>query len=106
NEYVVTNHSMNGGRVTTPGELEEAGLLADLPKVELPADFKLGSKPGPMPNYQTCLDRARKRKDGQPDRSAADAMFVKLALLWGRPEKDIEVGLGNVSEKAKERRNG
>jgi len=92
---------VNQGRVTTPAELDDAGLLADPDIREF--DWKADGPPGDWPDYIRCLEDVPKReRDGQPDRSRADAQFVFFSLRRRRSVEEITVKLFEVSDRARE----
>ena len=66
-------------------ELLQMGLLAAPEPIKIPAAFAgTSSNSRPWPSYQICLERAPKRKDGNPDRSRADFAYCLTAITGGR----------------------
>ena len=95
------------GRVMTPEQLEQMGLLAPPEPVKAPASPPRVSETQNTrrwPSYEISLMRAKKRKDGMPDRSDADFKWCLTALTGGKTIGDTEAKLLEVSERAKERR--
>jgi hypothetical protein len=95
------------GRMTTPAELEQLGLVAPPEEFApfVPARSS-GSRPGTgWPSYQTALDRAPLNRDGTgPDRSNADLKWAMTALgLFRRGEKETAAELMKLSEKARQK---
>src|SRR5262249_20761703 len=105
--FRVRVHSANPGRIMTPSELEEAGLLADPPpETELQAipDSPRGNW---WPDWKRCLaDKEAQAKNEnikrESHRSEADAAFACLSLRYGHSEQAIAAKLLEVSERAKQ----
>jgi hypothetical protein len=80
------------------------GLLAAAEPAKIPPSFALSSTGSrPWPSYEICLQRAPRRKDGNPDRSRADMAFCLTSLTGGRQVEETIAKLNEVSERAKER---
>ena len=92
------------GRVLTEKELSQMGLLAAPEPVKIPSAFAgTSTNIRPWPSYQICLERAPKRKDGNPDRSRADFAYCLTAITGGRGVEETAAKLLEVSERARER---
>jgi hypothetical protein len=100
------------GRIMTPPQLEELGLLtAPEPAqsssvVDFPARrvHRLHHRERQWPDYERCLLGASRSGDGNgPDRSLADFFFCKMAAQRGWSVKETANKLSEVSEKARER---
>jgi hypothetical protein len=98
NNWRVRIHSINQGRITTPAELDDAGLLADPERQAF--DWDPNGPPGAWPDYQRCVED--KTVNGVCDRSAADAQFVFFALKRRRTVEELAAKLLEVSDRAKE----
>ena len=106
----VTIVETHPGRVMTPAQLEELGLLAPPEPVKaVPLKFtrqaeRASGKTRQWPSYEMSLAGAPPAQDGTgPDRSKADFWFSYLALQRGWSAEDTEAKLLEVSEKARER---
>jgi hypothetical protein len=93
------------GRITTPAELDEMGLVG-APDAIVPA---LAASPprsrGPRrwPDYRRCLDGAPANSAGDgPDVSRADFTFAMIAADWGWSVDDVAGRLMEESVKAQE----
>lgn len=105
-QYPVVNivHAVPG-RVMTPEQLTQMGLLSAPEPVKVIAPYAATSSGGrAWPSYQICLQRAQLKKDGNPDRSKADFAFALTALTGGKSIDETTAKLLEVSERAKERR--
>ena len=95
------------GRIVTPAELDEFGLLGPLPEVSAEQDASTRPTSSGWPSYQIALAGALKKSDGMPDESNADARFVTVAITrfgWTNSErKRIAEKLREVSEHARDR---
>ena len=92
------------GRVLTQEELSRMGLIAAPEPIKVPVAFAgTISNIRPWPSYQICLERAPKRKDGNPDRSRADYNWSLTALTGQKGIEETIVKLLEVSERARER---
>jgi hypothetical protein len=99
NGWRVRVDSINPGRIVTPSELEDAGLLGDPP----PATewtWQPNGAPGAWPDYQRCVES--KTVNGVCDRSRADMQFTVFALKRRRSPEEVAAKLAEVSTKAKE----
>ncbi len=93
------------GRVATTAELEAAGLpppVSPIPPLPAPRS-RVERAPRTWPDYQRCLNEAKRKASGGPDRSEADKNWCILARGRGWPELEIESKLREVSDKAKRR---
>jgi hypothetical protein len=92
----------NLGRVVTPSELDDFGLLAPEEKpviLATPTRYRSNVKP-----YSHYLAAAPPRnKDKQPDRSRADQAFVNQLIGAGWCDENIIAELMKESERAKEK---
>jgi hypothetical protein len=96
---------MTPGRIATVAELEAAGLLAPVSPPPQPKEPRPPATRAPQtwPDYQRCLNEARRKGNGEPDRSEADKNWCILAGGRGWSESEIEAKLCEVSDKAKRR---
>lgn len=107
----VTIVETHPGRVLTPEQLEELGLLARSEPLKATAlKFTRHGENGTAkhrqwPSYEKALAGAPHGHDG-PDRSRADFWFSYLALQRGWSAEETEAMLLEVSEKANERVRG
>jgi hypothetical protein len=99
NGWRVQIHSLAPGRIVTPSELEDAGLLAD-PDAQA-FEWTATGPAGDWPDYKRCLES--KTVEGRADRSAADAQFVFFALKRRIEPEAIAKKLLELSDKAKGR---
>ncbi len=94
------------GRIMTPEDLQQLNLLAEPEPVRVPVAPPRVSRDcdgsHPWPRYDICLMRARKKKDGSPDRSHADISFAMIAITGGHSIEDTAAKLAEVSEKARD----
>jgi hypothetical protein len=96
------------GRIVTPEELEQAGLLAAAPvrpastSTESPR-YRNSTIPGEWPDYQHYVSRAPLKEDGQPNLSRADESFVVRCYSLGHSRHSIAAMLRSVREKAARR---
>jgi hypothetical protein len=103
------------GRVMTPAQLEQMGLLA-APEPEIPATAftsRTGQGRGGAqrarsdkvwPDYAKSLAGAPRNDSGNgPDRSLADFAWCMTAIDWGWSIEETAAKLPEVSEKARER---
>jgi hypothetical protein len=94
------------GRVMTAERLQYMGLLAEAEPVKIPAPPARVSvnygKDHPWPSYDICFMRARRKKDGTPDRSHADISFCLVSLTGGHSIEETAARLEQVSEKARQ----
>jgi hypothetical protein len=93
------------GRVMTPERLQQMELLAESEPVKAhsaPARVSADSLLHPWPSYKICVMRARKKKDGSPDRSHADISFCMISITGGHPAEATAAKLEEVSEKARQ----
>jgi hypothetical protein len=94
------------GRMASAEELEQAGLLAPVPppSPHPPQDRPKATRaPRAWPDYQRSLTDAKRKSNGQPDRSDADKNWSILARERGWSENDIAAKLQEVSDKARQR---
>jgi hypothetical protein len=93
------------GRVVTPEQLEQCGLLA--PEEAIVRDTYVSRNAAGdrrWPDYARCLAGAPQNAEGTgPDRSKADYTFCKFAAQRGFTVEEIATELPLVSEKARER---
>jgi RepB DNA-primase from phage plasmid len=104
---IVTIDQAVRGRILTSAQLQEMGLLAAPEPVKPPSSPPRVSGTQysrQWPSYEISLMRAKKRKDGMPDRSDADFKWYLTALTGGKTVEDTKAKLLEVSERAKERR--
>jgi DNA invertase Pin-like site-specific DNA recombinase len=100
---VIMTHAAPG-RVMTQEELSRLGLLVAAEPVKVPLSFApAGAGSRPWPSYEICLQRAPKRKDGNPDRSRADMSFCLTSITGGRTADETAAKLLEVSDRARER---
>jgi hypothetical protein len=96
------------GRIVTPEELEQAGLLADAPAVpaltlvESPR-YSNSKLPTEWPDYQYYVSRAPAKEDGQPNLNSADESFVVRCLALGHPRYSVGAKLRSLRDKAANR---
>ena len=100
------------GRIMTPEQLQEMGLLA-APEPALAKDTNvLHEAPArvsptydrPWPSYQIMLSRTRPKRDGSgPDRSLADYSYAMICVTGGKTVEDTVAKLMEVSQNAQER---
>jgi len=103
----VSIDSVACGRIVTPEQLQQLGLLASPEPIRTPPCPRRVSETQNTrrwPSYEISLMRARKRKDGLPDRSDADFKWCLTALTGGKSVEDTKAKLLEVSERAQERR--
>ena len=80
------------------------GLLAVPEPVKIPPSFApVSSNNRPWPSYEICLQRAPRKKDGNPDRSRADFSFALTSLTGSHGVEETIAKLNEVSDRAKER---
>lgn len=94
------------GRIVTPEQLEQLGLLAEPEPVKLIHAPRRVSPPldRPWPSYEITLSRTRPRRDGSgPDRSLADFNFAMTCFTGGKTIEDTIARLMEVSPNAQER---
>jgi hypothetical protein len=106
NQFRVRVLNTTPGRITTPDELEQAGLLPPVPprSPRSPQDKPKASRaPRTWPDYQRCLTEAKRKDNGQSDRSDADKNWCILARGRGWSEDETAAKLQEVSEKARKR---
>jgi hypothetical protein len=100
----VTIREAQPGRMTSPAELEQLGLVAP-PEIFVPLP---PARPGfhgtdKWPSYAMCLDRAPRNRDGSgPDRSRADYVWCMIAISWDHGVDDTAERLMQESRKARE----
>jgi hypothetical protein len=90
------------GRMVTPAELEDAGLVAPPAAARAPSCFHESADNRGWPDYERCSRGAPLRADGLPDRSSADFLWCKWALERSNSLDAVRVKLLEVSEKARE----
>jgi hypothetical protein len=92
--------AFNPGRIVTPEELENAGLLPERPKPRPVERASRSRLPVSWPDYDNSL--------ALTDRSAADWKFARAAEKLGWTQTHVEAMLTEISDKAQERsrRNG
>src|SRR4051812_230645 len=98
-------HSTEPGRVTSPAELEQLGLVAPLeefaPLHASPARSIFGSN-RKWPSYAIALDGAPLNSEGTgPDTSRADFVWCMTAITWGFSKEETAERLMLESTKAK-----
>lgn len=96
------------GLVVRRADLEARGLAAKTPPAPpaLPPRHASLSRPGgPLrfPDYPRCLRDAKRKAEGQPDRSGADHFFCYLSAQWGWSVEATAEELLRVSAKAQEK---
>jgi hypothetical protein len=99
-------------RFVTEPELQDAGLLApDVPPCDSPLPPAPEKRPMDKivhrvhaPNYEKCLQSVAKKKNGKPDRSAADLLFAVTCLNWKLAFDETVALLKRASAKARVRR--
>jgi hypothetical protein len=98
------------GRVMTPEQLEDMGLVAAPEPVKSAALIRSSHKAHApstgraWPSYEITLSRTRAKKDGSgPDRSLADFNWSMIALTGGKSIEDTIAKLLEVSPRAQER---
>jgi hypothetical protein len=109
----VTILEAHPGRVMTPEQLKDLGLLAP-PEPAQSAPLKFTHRGGSTsatgrqwPSYERALAGAPLNHDGSgPDRSRADFWWSYLALQRGWSSAETEAMLVEVSERARERARG
>jgi hypothetical protein len=94
------------GRIATEQELEAANLLAPVPPPVRPSTQDRAPAqraPRTWPDYQRCLDEAKRKLGGEPDRSEADKNWSILAVGRGWLRSDVFYKLCELSSKARNR---
>jgi hypothetical protein len=92
------------GRVVTEEQLSSLGLIAAPERVQAPRlPMATSSNNRPWPSYEICLQRAPRRKDGNPDRSRADFNWCLTAITGQKGVEETIAKLLEVSERARER---
>jgi hypothetical protein len=96
------------GRITTPEELEQAGLLADAPASPVltlveSSRYRNSNLPTGWPDYQYYVSRAPAKEDGQPNLNSADESFVVRCLALGHPRYSVGAKLRTLRDKAANR---
>jgi len=105
-QFMVRLVSSNPGRVATVAELEASDMLAPVsPNLHLTQPPKLRANRAPVqwPDYQRCVNEAKRKEDGSPDMSDADKNWCILALDRGWPEIEVESKLRELRDKARKR---
>jgi RepB DNA-primase from phage plasmid len=89
------------GRIVTPEQLEQAGLLAPPEPVRV-SPLRVSSSRN-WPDYQKCVEGAPMNHSGTaPDVSRADFFYAKMAADRGHGIEEIAARLMELSTKAKE----
>jgi hypothetical protein len=96
------------GRITTPEELEAAGLLAAAPvrpvtMTSEPPRYSNSKLSTVWPNHQDYVNRAPLNDQGKPDLSRADESFAVRCLALGHPRYSVGAKLRTLRDKAANR---
>jgi hypothetical protein len=105
-QFMVRLVSSNPGRVATVAELETSGMLAPVsPNLRLAPSSKPRANRAPVqwPDYQRCVNEAKRKDDGSADLSDADKNWCILALDRGWQDADTEAKLCELRDKARKR---
>jgi hypothetical protein len=105
-QFMVRLVSSNPGRVATLAELEAAEILAPVPpnlQLAPPSKPRANRAPVQWPDYQRCVNEAKRRDDGSADLSDADKNWCILALDRGWQDADTEAKLCELRDKARKR---
>jgi RepB DNA-primase from phage plasmid len=100
----VTIREAQPGRMTSPAELEQMGLVAPVEKfAQLSPARPRTRSTDKWPSYAMCLERAPLNRAGNgPDRSRADYAWCMIAISWGHAIDDTAHHLMQESRKALE----
>jgi hypothetical protein len=104
----VRNVFVAPGRIVKRAVLEALGVVAppsppQSNQTAPPCACSATSATRRFPDYLECLSKARKKRDGKPDRSAADWSFCCQAAKRGFSAEEIASVLTQVSDKALQR---
>jgi hypothetical protein len=105
-QFMVRLHSVNPARVATVAELEASELLAPVsPNLRLAQPLKLRAKRAPIkfPDYDRCVQEAKRKESGDADMSDADKNWCILALDRGWASSEVESKLCELRDKARKR---
>lgn len=96
------------GRITTPEELEAAGLLAAaaalvVPSASEPPRYSNSKLSTVWPNHQDYVNRAPLNDQGKPDLSRADVSYVVRCFALGHTEHSVGDKLRSLRDKAAKR---
>ena len=99
---IVEIRAAKPGRIVTPAELEELGLVAAPEAHDRPLR-PAGVRAGKWPSYRYCLDRApQAHGQDRPDVSRADFTWCMTAIDWGWSVEETAAQLLEESDKARE----
>ncbi len=105
NYPVVSIQDAAPGRVTTEDQLSKMGLLAAAEPIKAQSTFEPRKHADrAWPDYEICLRRAPKKKDGTPDRSKADFSWALIACTGGHGIEETISRLREISKRAEERK--